>query len=65
MKINEKFEKYEITTGCDNLSSEAKYQMSNKEAGRFISLIFILRTSRRLPCLTGSAYSAFIIKGSA
>jgi hypothetical protein len=31
----------------------------------YISSIFTVRACRRLPCLTGSAYSAFIIKGSA
>jgi hypothetical protein len=48
MKISEKFEKYLITTGCDNLGSKEKYPISNKITVDFISLIFTLRARRRL-----------------
>jgi hypothetical protein len=61
-----------------NLISNTEYRIlqSIKDDGRFYlinfhPLVFAFsfdptgRASRRLPCLTGSAYSAFIFKGSA
>jgi hypothetical protein len=40
MKINEKFEKYLLTTGCDNLGSNEKYSIGKKDDGEFYLINF-------------------------
>ena len=40
MKINEKFELYLITTGCDNLGSKEKYSTGKKDNGGFYLINF-------------------------
>lgn len=37
--------------------------MSENDESHFVFLTFTLRTNRRLLCLTGCVYNAFIIKG--
>ena len=39
MKINEKFESYFITTGCDNLASKEKYSTGKKDDGGFYLIL--------------------------
>ena len=40
MKINVKFEKNLITTGCDNLESREKYSIGKKDHGGFYLINF-------------------------